>query len=350
MSSIKKVIEVPYPLNMAEKDRFRYAPYLRYELLPQKVKYLHSVFVGNSGFCMNNMGLIKECHHAYPSQYEYYRNEAAKYYYDAEDHPENLVVLDDDNTYLAIHHPWFNYYHWVCESLFRLWMVRHRLDDLVLLLPEYYKDADFIMGSLEPFKIKNICYIPNGKSLMVKNLCLPQIKPLCDSYDAAQLKQVKDFYHSYVRNEKHITTSLGDKLYVSRQMAPRRKVINEDEIIEVLKKYGFAIYNPEKHPFLEQVSIFSNVKFLVGEQGSGLTNLLFMGKNSSVLELHKDKTNELDHPSPLFWYMAQAIGAQYYQQLCDTHGREDYFEGDYIVDTALLEKNLALMCGRGHRL
>jgi len=293
---------------------------------------------------MNNRGLIKECHHAYASQHNYYLNEAARYYYDAEDHPENLVILDDDNTYLAIHHPWFNYYHWVCESLFRLWMVRGRLDDLVLLLPEYYRDADFIVGSLEPFKIKNIYYIPNGKSLMVKNLCLPQVKPLCDSYDARQLKQVRDFYLDYIRDEKRVSTNLGDKLYVSRQMAPRRKVVNEDEIIEVLKKYGFAIYNPEKYPFLEQVSIFSNVKFLVGEQGSGLTNLLFMDKNSSVLELHKDKTNELDHPSPLFWYMAQAIGAKYYHQLCDTHGREDYFEGDYIVNTALLEKNLALMC------
>jgi len=57
-----------------------------------------------------------------------------------------------------------------------------------------------------------------------------------------------------------------------------------------------------------------------------------MGDNTSLLELPKNKTNELGHPSPLFWYMTEALGINYYHQLCKTHGREDCFEGDYIVD------------------
>jgi capsular polysaccharide biosynthesis protein len=82
---------------------------------------------------------------------------------------------------------------------------------------------------------------------------------------------------------------------------------------------------------------------LVGEHGSGLTNLLFMGKSTSILELHKNKTNELDHPSPLFWYMAEALEINYYHQLCETVGKEDYFDGDYMVDIDLFEKNLIKM-------
>ncbi|MBS1528462.1 MAG: glycosyltransferase family 61 protein, partial [Bacteroidetes bacterium] len=87
----------------------------------------------------------------------------------------------------------------------------------------------------------------------------------------------------------------------------------------------------------------ANAKYLVGEHGSGLTNLLFLPQNSSVLELHKNKTNELDHPSPLFWYMADALGVNYFHQSCETAGREDYFEGDYLIDTELLELNLCKM-------
>jgi capsular polysaccharide biosynthesis protein len=292
---------------------------------------------------MNDKGLIKECHHNYPLQHNYYLNEAAQYYYDVIDHPENLITLDDDHTYLAIHHPWFNYYHWICESIFRLWMVRHQMDDLILILPEYYKNADFIMGSLEPFKIKNIFYIPNGKSVMVKNLCLPQIKPVCDSYKANHIKQVRSFYRNYVLFEKKVSVDPIDKLYVSRQLASRRQVINEDEILKVIKKHGFTVFYPENFTFLEQVAIFSNVKYLVGTHGSGLTNMLFMGKNSSLLELHKNQTNELNHPSPLFWYMAEALEINYYHQSCETYGKEDYFEGDYIIDADLLDKNLALI-------
>jgi capsular polysaccharide biosynthesis protein len=340
---MKKTVNVPLPLNLAEQERFMYAPYLSYELAHPKIRRMKNVFVTHSGFCMNNRGLIKACHHDFPFQHNDYLNEAAKYYYDVTDHPENLVTLDNGTVYLTIHHPWFNYYHWMCESIFRLWMIRKQLDKLVLVLPEYYQHADFIMRSLEPFKIKNIFYIPNGKSLMVRNLCLPQIKPLCDSYNARQLKQVRQFYRDYVFIEKPIKVDAIEKLYVSRQLASRRKVVNEDEIVKILKKYGFTIFHPERHHFLEQVAIFSQVKYLVGEHGSGLTNLMFMGEGTSLLELHKDKTNELDHPSPLFWYMAHALDINYYHQLCVTQGREDYFEGDYIIDPGIFEQNLVKM-------
>lgn len=339
---MKTSVRVPLPLNFTDADGSLYLPYQSYVYSPQQVKQLKNVFVTFSGFCMNSRGLIKACHHDYPHQHNDYLNQAAQYYYSATDHPENLLTLDDDQTYLAIHHPWFNYFHWITESIFRLWMVRRHLDQYTLLLPEYYKDADFIMGSLEPFRIKNIFFIPNGKSLMVKNLCLPQIKQVCDSYNRLHLKQVRSFYTRYVHDQK-ITATLGDRLYISRRLAKRRKVVNEDELLPILEKYGFVAFHPEKFSFLQQVAIFSQVKYLVGEHGSGLTNLLFVPTGASLLELHKNKTNELDHPSPLFWYMAEGLGINYYHQLCKTSGREDYFDGDYIVDATLLEKNLKLM-------
>jgi hypothetical protein len=340
---MKKSISVPLPLNISEKDIFMYQEYLSYEIIDLKVKYPKNVFVTFSGFCMNHKGLIKECHHNYSAQHDYYLNEATQYYFDVLDHPENLVTFDNEYTYLVIHHPWFNYYHWICESIFRLWMVRQQLDKLILILPDFYKDADFIMGSLEPFGIKNIYYIPNGKSLMVKNVCLPQIKPICDSYNSTHLKQVREFYRNYVLLEKKISFNPVNKLYVSRQLTTRRKVTNEEEILKILIRYGFTIFHPENFTFLEQVAIFSGVRYLVGTHGSGLTNLLFMAKGTSLLELHKDKTNDLDHPSPLFWYMADALEINYFHQVCDTDGKEDYFEGDYIVDPQLFEQNLIKM-------
>jgi capsular polysaccharide biosynthesis protein len=291
---------------------------------------------------MNKSGLIKECHHNYPIQYDYYLNEAGFYYYSALDNPNNLITLDNDIIYLTIHHPWFNYYHWICESIFRLWMVRKKLDKLTLLLPEFYRNADFITGSLEPFNITKIFYIPDGKSVLVRNLCLPQIKPLCDSYNSQHLIQIRNFYHNYVTKKK-IRVDKIERLYISRQFAPRRKVFNEGQILKILRKYNFVIFYPEKHSFLEQVAIFSNVKYLVGTHGSGLTNMLFMKQNSFVLELHKNKTNELQHPSFLFWYMAQALDIKYFHQSCETYGEEDYFEGDYIIDAGLFEENVEKM-------
>jgi len=336
-------ISVPLPLNLTSKESELYEPYKSYQFPVQKIKLFNNVFITASGFCINRNGLIKECHHDYPIQHEHYLAEASKYYYHAVDNPGNLIILDNDIIYLAIHHPWFNYYHWMCESIFRLWLVRKKSDHLTLLLPESYKNADFITGSLEPFAFKDIYYVPDNKSLLVKNLCLPQIKPICDSYNSLHIKQVRHFYWNYIINENHLPVDKIDKLYVSRKFAGRRKNINEDEILAILFKHGFTVFYPEKYCFLEQVAVFRQVQYLVGEHGSGLTNMLFMDKGTSILELHKNKTNELNHPSFLFWYMAEALGINYYHQSCATHGKEDYFEGDYIIEPNLFEQNLTLM-------
>jgi len=337
-----RTVTVDPPLNIADHHRHLYDNSLSYPVFPAKTRMIRNAFVSFTGFCMDKNGLIKECHHDYPEQMDYYLNEASTYYYDVTDNPDHLIYLDDNNTYLAIHHPFFNYYHWICEGIFRIWTVRKRLDNLVLLLPEFYKDADFITGSLEPFNIKNIFYMPQGKSVMVRRLCLPRIKPICDSYHPTHLQKVRAFYRNYV-SDKLIKAPRIERLYISRDLAPRRKVINESEIAYVLKKCGFEIFYPERYSFLEQVAIFSQVRYLVGTHGSGLTNMLFMNSSANLLELHKSRTHHLDHPSPLFWYMAKSLGINYYHQICDTPGQENYFHGDYFVDPTLLEKNLRLM-------
>lgn len=339
---MKDLISVPLPKNLRSTEYHLYQPYIKYRYPVQKIKRFKNAFVSFTGFCLDKRGLIKECHHDYPFQHDYYLNEVSKYYYDVIDTPENLISFEDDNTYLVIHHPWYNYYHWICESIFRLWLVRKNLSKVTLLLPEYYKTADFIQSSLEPFNIKDIYYIPNGKSLLVSNLCLPQIKPICDSYNRLHINQVRQFYTNYIR-EKRIITSPIERLYISRKLAPRRKVINEDEIHQIIVKYGFTVFYPENHSFFDQVSIFSNVKFVVGTHGSGLTNTLFMDKNTSILELHKNKTHELNHPSFLFWYMAEALQINYYHQSCGPYDVDDYFNGDYIIDAELFEQNIDRM-------
>jgi len=341
---MNKKIRVSLPENVDADAIHLFKPFLTYELAPQKVKKFKNVFVTYSGFCLNNKGLIKESHHDHPHQLDEYKNEAAHYYYNVTDHPENLITLDDERIYLLIHHPWYNYYHWICECIFRAWMVRDIKDAMQLLLPDYYGKSDFIMGSLEPFKFENIFFIPAGKSLMVQNLCIPSIKAKVDSYDYGMMAQVKRFYLDYLLAEKNNDLDFGERIYISRKKASRKKVENEEQIEPILLKYNFKILNNEDYTFWEQVAIYSKAKYLVSIHGSGLTNMLFMKEGSSILEFHKQKTNDQDWHSKAFWYQAEALGYKYYQQLCEpTDINDDYFNANFIVDPLLLEKNLALI-------
>jgi len=341
---MNKQVIVSLPLNVSPEEMPLFGPFLTYELAPQKVKKIKNVFVTYSGFCLNNKGLIKESHHDHPHQLDDYKNEAAHYYYDVADHPEHLITLDDEKTYLLIHHPWYNYYHWILECIFRAWMVKDKKATMILLLPDYYEKSDFIMGSLEPFKFEHIFFIPGRKSLMVRNLCMPQIKAKVDSYDYKMMAQVKQFYLDYLSTAKDIDLDFGERIYISRKKAKRKRVENEDEIEHILLKYNFKILNNENYIFWEQVAIYSRAKYLVSIHGSGLTNMLFMKEGSSVLEFHKRKTNDKDWHSKAFWYQAEALGYKYYQQVCaPTNIEDDYFNANFIVDPLLLEKNLALM-------
>jgi capsular polysaccharide biosynthesis protein len=341
---MNKSITVSLPINATEDVMRFFKPFLSYDLQPQKVKIFRNVFVTYSGFCLNHEGLIKECHHDHPHQLNDYKNEAAHYYYNVTDNPENLLTFDDDNFYLLIHHPWFNYYHWLMECVFRAWMVRDKKDKMILLLPDSYEKVDFITGSLEPFNFERIFYIPMDKSLMIRNLCMPQIKAKVDSYDYKMVNDVREFYLNYVSNVKKIIIDYGDKIYISRKKAQRKKVENEAALERILLKHNFKVIDNEDFTFLEQVAVYSNAKYLISIHGSGLTNMLFMKGGSSILELHKSQTNDKDWHSKAFWYMAEALGFNYYQQICEpTDINDDYFNANFIVDEQIFERNIALM-------
>ncbi|RFZ85219.1 glycosyltransferase family 61 protein [Mucilaginibacter terrenus] len=336
-------VNVALPKNLQPSDRHLFEPYKTYKISNLPVLDLEEVFVTYTGFCANEDGLISDCHHDHPYQMAGYVAETMNYYQDASDHPENLIEMDEHKRYLLIHHPWYNYYHWLCECIPRLWRVRDQLKDVVLLIPEHYIKTDFISGSLLPFNVQNMFVIPRGKSLMVPKLRLPRIKPLCDSYDKLELKELAAFYSKYAI-ENIADINIGDKIYLSRRKAARKKVFNEDLVEKVMTQYGFKTVYNEDYTFLEQVRLYGHVKYLVSIHGSGLTNMMFMPEGGSVLEILKAKTNDLDRPSFVFWYEADALGHQYYAQIsAPVNEPDDYFFGDFYIDIETLKKNMALM-------
>lgn len=65
-----------------------------------------------------------------------------------------------------------------------------------------------------------------------------------------------------------------EKIYIRRNSG-MRKVVNIDEIEELLVERGFVFVEPEKLTFLQQVKLFKNAKIIVGATGAGLSNAIF---------------------------------------------------------------------------
>lgn len=332
------------PCNLAAEERHLFEPHQQYNVDKLRVLRKQFVFVSYIGYCIDETGLIRECHHGYPHQYQDYLNEAGYYFNQAQADESKVIYLEDDHTYLVIHHPWANYYHWITESIPKLWLLKDELKDLVLIFPEDFRKNVYVTESLKTFSFKDIYYLPSEKNLFVKNLCLPQLKPYSECYDPDVVREQRELYVNYVTKVLKMSTAFGKRIYVSRKLAKKRRIQNEADVETIMQKYGFSIIYCEQLSFFQQVALFSQAEIFVSIHGAGLTNMLFMPEGSRVLELHKRMTNAHDQHSLVYWRLASALGLPYYHQICDPVDPEaDFFSADFIIDTDLLEKNIRMI-------
>lgn len=341
---MSRTIYVDLPDNITHQEAELFKPHVHYNLRELDVLHLEEVFVTYTGLCIDESGVRIESHHDYADKRSAFVHDAAVHFKQALDHPENLIELDDDEMYLLIHHPWAqNYWHWMTEAILRVWMVRDKTHSMVLILPESYRNTSFILQSLEGFSFKSIFYIPIGKQLLVRNLCVPEVKRIADSYYPESLHDIRQYY---LQKNKLKDPKTGERIYISRKLSAKRKVVNENAVEALLRQYNFNCICNEDIDFNEQVNLYAHADVLISIHGAGLTNMLFMKPGSSILELHKKRTNDHDWHSLAFWYMARALDFSYHHQLCDPeNAASTFFEANFIVDIRQLEKNVQFMLG-----
>jgi capsular polysaccharide biosynthesis protein len=74
------------------------------------------------------------------------------------------------------------------------------------------------------------------------------------------------------------------RLYISRRDASFRRVLNEAELMPLLKEYGFEEVAMSKMSVAEQAKLFSEAAVLVGPNGSAFANLVFANPACHVIE------------------------------------------------------------------
>ncbi|NOU01134.1 MAG: glycosyltransferase family 61 protein [Gallionella sp.] len=127
------------------------------------------------------------------------------------------------------------------------------------------------------------------------------------------------------------------KIYLSRQKASStRRQYNENEVINIFKKYGFEIVSPEKLSIVEQISLFDNADFIAGVTGAAFTNILFCKTGCKVLCIQSAK-NDLS----VFSTIAKCLKLemQYFSVYDESRKNKDIHE-DFIVDLVKIESVL----------
>jgi hypothetical protein len=246
-----------------------------------------------------------------------------------------------DSQALWITDNWGNaYFHWLTDALPRLYVIRDRLTDSTLLLPESCRNSQYVASSLAAFNINKVDYIDPLEVVHCRKLLVPSHTAPSGNYNEGIVRGLRQLYWNYYN--KPDRDAWSGKVYISRAKARRRRIINEEEVIGVVKEYGFSVFTFEDYSFEEQVKIMLTARFVVANHGAGLANMLFLSEKSQVLELRKRN----DSRNNCYFALASGLNLEYYYQLCRTEDQgSDEGWANIVVDVKELRRNLLRMLG-----
>lgn len=239
---------------------------------------------------------------------------------------EHLANLDALRRYPTFQHdgwattiesvyPTGNYYHFLVDSLPRVWVLRHpTLRDVPITL--------FLTRPLSPEKKELLrSLLPGNVSIQKTHrftrvhadryIHLPYLSKDRVGYNSDEVEtsagfipqEYLDYFRTYML-DRAATPDGGtpERIFVSRRGAKMRRLKNEREVVGFLEEHGFATVRPEQHDLEEQARLFDEAEVVVAQHGAALTNLMYM-RGGTVVEIFSSS----DTP-------------QYYSQCADTLG------------------------------
>ena len=207
----------------------------------------------------------------------------------------NTSINLKNGIHLASHWGGINYWHWMVSSLSRLSLLNNIPKDVTYIVNSL--DNNFVSGSLKAMGIdpSQCIEIDRVGCVHCDNLILPS---LMTDYNQRGLL--------FLRNKlRKPSTNTPSRIYISRRNS--RIVENEEEVMDLLKTYGFELIRCEDLSFEDQVKTFSNAEVVISPHGAGLTNLLFVKDNAKVLELRSPH-----YFGKCYYYLSNHLGLKYY--------------------------------------
>jgi surface carbohydrate biosynthesis protein len=197
------------------------------------------------------------------------------------------------------------YYHWLFDVLPRLELLKMTMNgfsDLIYVtLLKKYQSESFRLLDFKGTQIINPVTEPFIRS---KKLVVPchQVIP---GHEVPQWV-VQFLRKTFFQLTQQNCSPSKRRIYISRAGASHRRVLNEEELVSSLSKYGFEMLKLEELSLKQQVSAFRDAEIIIAPHGGGLANLAFSSQGTKVIELFP-KINV-----DLYYRISKAAGLDYY--------------------------------------
>jgi capsular polysaccharide biosynthesis protein len=335
----RRVSRRSLPVNFRQGDLPLFSHELEREIPEAELLELRGVRVSPDGFLFKGLKILPESF-AYPANFERWKARSVFKFFAANYLARRARRVEGRAAWIT--DDWGGgYFHWLADSLTRLYTIREEARTLALLLPNLHASLGFVRPSLAPFGLRDVRFVGARETLTCDRLVLPMHTAPSGHYDEEILAGVRRLLlEAY--GSKAGAGAGGERVYISRARAIKRRIANEDEVVGVLRAFGFRIVHAEEHSFEEQVETASRARFLVSNHGAGLTNMMFVREGGRVLELR----HQTDAVNNCYFTMASALGLEYFYQTCPPDSpEEDPHTAHLRVDADALADNLRLMLG-----
>jgi len=174
--------------------------------------------------------------------------------------------------------PNHNYYHWLLEAIPRLDLYERS----GVAIDCYYAPIH------SRFQRETLALLGIPREQIVQATRHTHLAParLVVSSFHGSLSRVKtDFL--FRRLTAHVGPWAGPapRIFISRGSRGARSIVNEQEVLRVLRPLGFERLRLEGMPLAKQIAVFSRAECVVGPHGAGLTNLTFCRPGTKVVEI-----------------------------------------------------------------
>lgn len=235
-----------------------------------------------------------------------------------------IVKLTNDVAVTTTQWSGINFYHWMFEELPRFY-----------LLSKYEGNIDYYISNfsnkpyqLETLKLLNIevkkLISPSGKyGIQASNLIISYSPAFDSGYVSSWICNfIKKIFLPFL--DDNSSDGYAERVYIARGNALNRKVVNEVEIINILRNNGFQICYLDNYTLIEQANIFYHAKVIIAPHGAALTNLVHCKEKTKVLEIFNPT-----YAPTMFWEISSKMGLDYY---CSVGERTDFEFTENITD------------------
>ena len=110
-------------------------------------------------------------------------------------------------------------------------------------------------------------------------------------WNVAKIKKIRTFVDNLYPQRSSDKSNFKKQIYVSRKLAVKRHLANEQEFLGLLKKHKFRKVYLEQMSVREQVELFRSASHVIAAHGAGLTNVLFSPADVKILEIRPLRTS-----------------------------------------------------------